>query len=491
MNTSVSKRYSYIAAGFILVYTIAWTMASFLLDPSVPYDALEALNWANNGEFGSPKNPYMVGGVMALGLLVEPVIPLSLYWYLSHFVGIGIGMLGVWLLSKRLFGENQIALLSLMSLNLAGIINFDAIPYNDNYLLVMFWPYMFLFFVKAVYDSKYHWFSLAVVSGLAAMSKYSSFAFLPFMFAYTIMVPEIRKTYRSPVIYLAGLLFLLLLIPNVVWLYKHDFAAINWVQSQITVGLNSKVVGAFIAVFYPVTLLILILKPLGARWVLPDTGEKKAVLWVFTPPVILILVYLLTHCGGRVTEWLQPFAVLAPVALFSLLDFEKAKSLRTVVLSLLGFAIVAWSAYLLVMLLDLGGAGTKCNYVRKVTSDLNALWQEKYHRPLKYVGGGKFSHWLTFYAPDKPLIITPWSDEKKPNIYNARILASDVLEDGVLLVSNPEAQTDQGAFVEDMSNFPGITLKELQVFSFKDERGRVVKLSLGFLPPRMSALSDK
>jgi len=479
------------AAGFILVYTIAWTMASFLLDPSVPYDALEALNWANNGEFGSPKNPYMVGGVTALGLLMEPVIPLSLYWYLSHFVGIGIGMLGVWLLSKRLFGENQIALLSLMSLNLAGIINFDAIPYNDNYLLVTFWPYMFLFFVKAVYDSKYHWFSLALVSGLAAMSKYSSFAFLPFMFLYTILVPEARKTYRSPVIYLAGLFFLLLLMPNVVWLYKHDFAAFHWVQSQITVGLNSKAVGALLAVFYPVMLLILILKPLGAQWVWPETAERRAVLWVFTPPVILILGYLLTHCGGRVTEWLQPFAVLAPVALFSVLDVDKVKPLRTIVISLLGFAIVAWLGYSLVMFLDLGGAGTKFNYVRRVTGDLTSLWQEKYHRPLKYVGGGQFSHWFTFYAPDRPAVAIRWSDKDKPNIYDARVTEGDILRDGAMFISDVGATYARTNFAEALAVFPGIELESKQYYSFKDERGERLVVGLGWVPPGSASHREK
>ena len=100
---------------FIVVYVTAWTVITSLLDPSVPYDALEALNWAYAGEFGSPKNPYFVSCVMSLGLLLEPVIPISVYWYLSHFIGVGTGMLGVWLLGKRLFGDNQIAMLSLLT----------------------------------------------------------------------------------------------------------------------------------------------------------------------------------------------------------------------------------------------------------------------------------------------------------------------------------------------------------------------------------------
>jgi len=456
----------------------------FLLDPTVPYDALESLNWANNGEFGSPKNPYMVGGVTAFGLLMEPLIPISLYWYLSHFVGVGIGMLGVWLLGKRLFGDNQIALLSLLSLNISGIINFDIIPYNDNYLLVTLWPYIFLCFIKAVYDHQKYWFALAIVSGLAAMSKYSSCVFLPFMFAYTLVVPEARKAYRTPVIYMAVLLLILIALPNMVWLYRHDFAAINWFESQITFGLNLKLLGILFAVFYPVILLALILKRLGGRWVLPVTPERRAFLWLTLPPIIFVLGYLLMHVGGNATEWLQPFVVLAPIALYSVINFESVKSLRVVNLALMGVAMIVWLGYLLVMLLDVGGAGTRSNSIQKISADLNSLWEEKYHQPLRYVGGSQFSHWLTFYAPDRPVIVTPWSDLDKPNIYNAKILASDVQKDGALFVRESVVGTDEITFEKDLADFPGMVLNERHEFSFSDGRGQTVRLSLGFVAPR-------
>ncbi|EGY27904.1 hypothetical protein Rin_00021730 [Candidatus Regiella insecticola 5.15] len=88
---------------FIVFYAIAWTFASYLFDPSVPYDAIEALNWASNYEFGSPKNPYLVGAVMLPALFFNKLIPFDFYWYATHFLAISIGMFGIWLLSLRLF----------------------------------------------------------------------------------------------------------------------------------------------------------------------------------------------------------------------------------------------------------------------------------------------------------------------------------------------------------------------------------------------------
>jgi hypothetical protein len=398
-------------------------------------------------------------------------------------------MLGIWLLSKRLFGRSDIALLSLMSLNLSGIINFDVIPYNDNYLLIMFWPYLFLFFIKAVYENTYHWLSLAIVAGLAAMSKYSTCAFLPFMLLYILLVPAARKALRSPVFYLAILLFLLLLAPNAVWLYRHDYAAFNWVHSQITRGFNLKAAIAFVAVFYPAFLLALVLLPLGGKLGVPSAPEKRAVIFVFAPPILLILVYFLFHRGGRITEWLQPFAILTPVVLFSLLNLDRVRSLRKVSSSLLAIAVVVCLGYALVHQLNIRGAGSKFNYIQDVSAEINVIWRDRYDRPLKYVGGSRFSRWLTFYAPDRPAITTPWSNDKKPTIYNARIVASDIMEDGALFVSNPGDTCDQANFAESVSDFPGIDIPEKQEYWFRDEKGRLVGLCLGFSPPhRLSRL---
>ena len=477
------RRSHSLVAVFVIAYSTLWTTSTFLLDPTVPYDALEALNWAYNGECGSPKNPYFVGAVTAFGLLLEPVVPITLYWYLSHFVGVGIGMWGVWLLGRRLFGDNQIALLALMSLNMSGVLNIDIIPYNDNYLLVTLWPYMFLFFIKAIHDNPNHWFSLAIVSGIAGMSKYSSCAFLPFMFAYTLLVPEARSAYKSPKIYLAVGLMLLIAMPNVVWLYQHDFAAFNWVESRLTLGLNVKLAIFVTAVFYPVMILALILRRLGGRWVFPSSPEKRALLCVFLPPVILILGYLLVHLGGSVTEWLQPFVVVAPVVLLSLVDFDRVADLRPVLRTFVGLSMFILLAYSVVMFLNVGGASGKNNFVGKVSAEINALWREKYGQPLKYVGGSRFSHWLTFYAPDRPRTVTPWSNTAKPNIYNTRVSEQEVRREGVLLISDPGASFDESVIALDLSILPQAEFSEQQDFTFKNERGEEVTVKLGFVPP--------
>lgn len=94
---------------------------------------------------GFTENPWLVGAAMHPAIWLS-WLPLNVYWYGGHFIAIAIGMLGVWLLARRLSGSTSLARMALLTLNLSGIINFDIIPYNDNYLLVMLWPWMALFF---------------------------------------------------------------------------------------------------------------------------------------------------------------------------------------------------------------------------------------------------------------------------------------------------------------------------------------------------------
>ncbi len=131
INQSISNKYVYL---WVIGYAIAWILASFYFDPTVPYDTVEAVNWGMNGEWGSPKNPWFVGVLMYYAIYLG--ISYSFYWYFIHFAGIAFGLLGVWKLAFHLTGRRDLAWFAMLMLNLSGVINFDIIPYNDNYILV-------------------------------------------------------------------------------------------------------------------------------------------------------------------------------------------------------------------------------------------------------------------------------------------------------------------------------------------------------------------
>nr|BET44742.1 MAG: hypothetical protein ACHINZ_4140 [Candidatus Aschnera chinzeii] len=142
---------------WVLIYNILWIYVTYTLDPTVPYDAIEAINWGMNCEWGSSKNPWFVGVLMWFAIYFN--LSYSFYWYLIHFIGVAIGMIGVWFLSFLLTKNHELSWLALLMLNLSGIINIDIIPYNDNYILVALWPWILFFFYKlfiVIKNSGYH-----------------------------------------------------------------------------------------------------------------------------------------------------------------------------------------------------------------------------------------------------------------------------------------------------------------------------------------------
>ncbi len=210
---------------WVIGYATLWILVSYLFDPTVPYDAVEAVNWGTNGGWGSPKNPWFVGFIMTPAIYGG--IDFSFYWYFIHFIVIAIGLLGVWNLAYKLTRNTRLAWFAMLGLNLSGVINFDIIPYNDNYILVGCWAWAFYFFLCAINDNQKYWIGFAITMGIATMGKYSSLAFIGSVFLSSLFVPKVRASYCSPYFYLALAIWFAFVIPNFIWLWQTILRLLN------------------------------------------------------------------------------------------------------------------------------------------------------------------------------------------------------------------------------------------------------------------------
>lgn len=473
---------------WLLTYILLWTLAGVCLDPSVPYDAVEALNWAMNGEWGSPKNPWLVGLAMQPALYL-PVGLTSLWWYLSHFVGVAIGMAGVWFLARRLGGDRRLAWLALLTLNLSGILNFDIISFNDNYLLVMLWPWMWLCFLRAAFDDARWWLGFALVAGLGCMAKYSTLGFVGAVFILSLGMPRIRRCYRQPVFYLALLLWSALVVPNIFWLIAHDFAAFKWVDSQITPRLNAHTLLAASTVFYPLVIMAVLLRRAGARFRWPDSEQARAALLMYLIPLGLILLWFSFHDGGRITEWLQPYMMPASALMLATLEVKPARRLRRTFSALALCALLVWGGYCAVMLGNVRDAGQKFSDIQRFTAQVEQHWHQRYHRPLRVVGGDYLAQWVMFYAIDRPLIMTRWSNHRRPNIYSRHLSTEHVLQQGAAIVGPRGRHCDGLDYSSLLADWPGVAVSARQELLFSPHPGATpLAVCIGFVEPGVAAV---
>ncbi|GAL18604.1 4-amino-4-deoxy-L-arabinose transferase and related glycosyltransferases of PMT family [Vibrio maritimus] len=161
----------------------------------------------------------------------------------------------------------------MLTLNLSGVINFDAIPYNDNFLLFGSWSWILLLFVKAVYDDSRWWIAFGVLAGLSAMAKYSTFAPVAMVFILSLTVPSVRRFWRDRNFYIGIVIFLALVTPNFFWMFANNFSSVKWVGSQVAAQLSPGSWLALLSVFYP---LILLAGLLGKRvCALPSNYQRR------------------------------------------------------------------------------------------------------------------------------------------------------------------------------------------------------------------------
>ncbi|MFK0380350.1 glycosyltransferase family 39 protein [Pandoraea sp. NPDC090278] len=459
---------------FVVLYSLVWTLVSGILDPTVPYDAVEALNWARNAEWGTPKNPWLTG--FAFWPAVELSGPAqSFYWYASHFSAVAIGLLGVWQLALRLTFRRDLAWLAMLSLNVSGVVNIDILPYNDNYLLVMLWPWMLYLLVRATFDTPTAWPLFAIVAGLAAMTKYSTFALIGVVLPLMLISPKLRCRCRSPLFALGVVIFLVIVLPNVWWLAHHDFAAFRWVGDQIRERLNLRGLKAAISAFYSVAVLAIVLRLSGVRLHWPTSPEVSAPLWLLVQvlllPLVPILAYFTMVEGGRVTEWIQPFVLPMPALLVACVPGTGPGRSVVVRRAIAGFAGVAAGVvviYAFVLCANVKNAGQKFLGLKTLSSVLDQRWRDRYGAPLRYVGGHPLSHWLTFYVPGNPRLLVAWSNTTRPNIYTRGIDEASVRRDGVLLVGTPDVRCEDSDFTSVLKKWPSLELDSTEdlIFSF-------------------------
>ncbi|EJL74882.1 glycosyltransferase family 39 protein [Chryseobacterium populi] len=94
-------------------------------------------------------------------------------------------------------------------------------------LEVVCWAMIYYFLIKYLNTEKVKWLYFgAIVFGIGFLNKYN-IAFLFFGLISAILLTKQKKVFLQPHLYWAGILALLIISPNIVWQYNHNFPVIH------------------------------------------------------------------------------------------------------------------------------------------------------------------------------------------------------------------------------------------------------------------------
>lgn len=200
----------------------------------------------------------------------------------------------LWLLARRSAGDNwREAFWPLAVVFFATPIFFalSSVALPDH--LLVFFSLAALYAVESFRQGveagapRWRWLYLAALAiGLATLSKYTGALLGGALLVYLLAVPSLRRTFRSPHLYLAGLGAVALQAPVIIWNFQHGFASFGFIfggratlrDPASLAGLGGLVLGA-IAVLSPV-LVISIGRFLLARG--DRHGFARLVFWLST-----------------------------------------------------------------------------------------------------------------------------------------------------------------------------------------------------------------
>jgi hypothetical protein len=421
---------------FLAGWTLLWFLLPLIFLESSFIDVLENIVWGSNFQWGYDKNPWFGAWVGYYSYLITG----KSLWvnYLLSQVFVATGITSVWLLARRMVNSRQayVAAVSLAAINFYGI---KSVELCDDVMALGLWPLIYLFFYKALNEGRLRdWLLVGFFSALALMTKYLAPVIFVSMFIVMLATPRGRRAFLRSGVYLAGIVLLLISLPNFIFLIENEGTAISYafgraglnIQSQnfFTWSVNFK--NPACTLNRAAGVLVLILLPLSVflfrRSNVPVKDEQYRfnrifiIIMCWAPFALMLLFSLLT--GGKINySWVVPCFALT--GLFAVLFYRPAVnsfSLGLFNIVITGLAIMFALIFAIRSTWHQGYVKLYCDY-ENFPSETFAMmiteaWNKEFNRPLKYViGDRQTSCGVVVYSPDFPAaffnanqLLSPW-----------------------------------------------------------------------------------
>ena len=303
---------------FILSHLIFWTLIPSLTNHNLPLDTIEALAWGSNLDWGFNKHPPMsaffpeiffqiFGSQDWVYYLLSQIFVITSFYYVFKF-------------SKEIFNNDLLGLISVLLIESIYFYNFTTPEFNVNVCQLPFWS-ITVYYSWKIFSGKEIKFLDCFLVGLFAafgfLSKYLVIYLLfssDLLFIYLIFIKKERKFDFKYLIAIE--VFLVALVPHLIWLYNNDFITITYGLART--GLEQSTLIEHIV--FPLTFLLkqfgiiipfLILTLLLVKNVKPKLNFKdKKLLFLFAINLLPIFLMFLTSLitGSKIrTMWMTPF----------------------------------------------------------------------------------------------------------------------------------------------------------------------------------------
>ena len=385
---------------FVLSHLIIWTLVPSLTNKNLPLDTIEALAWGSNLDWGFSKHPPMSAFFSEFFFILFGAQDWA--YYLLSQISVLIAFFFVFKFAFEILGNFKLSLISVLLLESIFFYNFTTPEFNVNVCQLPFWASV-VYFTWKIYNSKEIKFvDCLLVGSFAAfgfLSKYLFFYLLIsiiLLFIYLIFLKKIKKFDFKYLIILE--VFLVLLIPHIMWLYQNDFVTISYGLER-TAFEKSVIIDHL---KHPVTFLLkqtallipffLLTFSLLKKFNFKINFKDKKIIFLFSITMLPIILILFTSfiSGSKIrTMWMTPFYLFFGV--FFVYIFKAQINLKKINLFLYGFLFLFFLSPIVYSFISIKQDNKRTDYSGKeIATLIERRWSKNFTNEIMYVVGDEW-----------------------------------------------------------------------------------------------------
>ena len=398
---------------FALSHLIIWTIVPSLSNKNLPLDTIEALAWGSNLDWGFNKHPPMSAFFPEVFFKIFGAQDWAFYLLSQIFVLIAFYF--VFKLSFEVLRNIKLSLISVLLLESIYFYNFTTPEFNVNVCQLPFWS-LVVYFTWKIYETKEIKFSDCFFIGLfAAIGFLSKYLFIYlllaiiFLFIHSIFVKKIKKFDFKYLITIE--VFLVLLVPHLIWLLNNDFITINYGLKRT--GLEGSEI--FDHFKYP---LIFLLKQLGI--LVPffflvfllvkkvkfkiNFKDQKFLFLLFVNILPIALMFLTSAITGSKirTMWMTPFYLF--FGLMFVYIFQSQINIKKINSFLYGFIFLFFLSPILYSYESISKTDKRTDYPGKeIAAKVQIVWDQDFDKEIEFVTGNEWNAGnLSYHLKSRP-----------------------------------------------------------------------------------------
>ena len=398
---------------FLTTHLVLWTVVPTLVNQNLPLDTIEALAWGSNLDWGFNKHPPLSAFFCEIFFQIFGAQDWAYYLLSQIFVVVSFYI--VFKLSNELLNNIKLSFISVILLEGIYFYNFTTPEFNVNVAQLPFWALTVYFSWKIFEKKEAHILNFIFLGIFAAAGFLSKYLFLyllisiVMLFIYLIFVSKNRKFHFS---YLVSLeVFLLLLIPHLVWLVNNDYVTVNYGLARTETSgfeIYNNIINPVIFVLKQIGILIpffilvlLLMEKFKFKIILID---KKLFFLIFINLIPLILIILTSLIlGSKIrTMWMTPFYLFGGLFLVYILKSQiKFKKLNNFIMCFLFLFLFSPFVYGYISIIK---DNKRTDYPGKqIAKKVQFEWDQNFDEPIEFVIGNEWNAGnLSYHLKSRP-----------------------------------------------------------------------------------------